>query len=319
MPLPLMEASSLRAVFAAAVLASSAGAAPAAEPPTPGGESPGEAGVLMETDRRFDENRIPWRDDAVRAPQVWPRRRRSAATCWRSRPRVGGRTPRWSAPRCQRFRDTHAAPLPGRPHLRGFEVTAESFVDQLRGRCPLEPGDSFEAFSGRWYGLWDGDPVDHHWHPVERAPVPAAPAARPPEDGGPPELVGLQYAWIGDGFGWNYLVRPEGAAGAVVLGHVSHLNPYVTGEEGAVKSSFPLVGYLDAPGRLIWVTSFGVYFEEILAAADPADVRYAITGFRYEIAGGDLAFVGDGYQAIYGRSPDDRPVYRTFPITRDAD
>jgi len=203
------------------------------------------------------------------------------------------------------FRRRYATPLPERPTLDRFTVTADAFDSQLRAGTTLDADAAFAGFSGRWYGKWDELLVDHHWHDVQR---PAAIVQ--PKLPGLPHIAALQYAWIGDGFGWNYLVRPPETDGDVVLGFVYHLKPH---EPETIRSDFPLVGYLDGPGRLIWITPSNVYFEESFTVS--GEQRYGITGFSYRIEGPRLIGEERGFQAVYTRNPHQRPEWKTFSVT----
>ncbi len=203
------------------------------------------------------------------------------------------------------FRVKWTTPLPNRPTLAKFTVTPQAFERQLRAESELDASEAFASFAGRWYGEWDKLLVDHHWHPIqEESAIPS------PQGIQRPRITGLQYAWIGDGFGWNYLVRPTDATGVVVLGFVYHLKPH---EPQTVRSDFPLVGYFDGPRRLIWITPTTIYFEEAFAVAD--EQRYAITGFAYRIEGQQLKSESDGFQAVYTRNADHRPEWKTFPMS----
>ncbi|MBI3837339.1 MAG: hypothetical protein HY288_05325 [Planctomycetia bacterium] len=211
----------------------------------------------------------------------------------------------------QRFRTEYRIPLSRRPTLERFAVTRDAFVMQLRGGQTLDPDISFADFSGRWYGKWDQMQVDHHWHAVVRRT--ALDAAGRPDDPGTslPLLVGLQYAWIGDGFGWNYLVRPAAAPGSVILGYVYHLTPHKPSD---IRLEFPLVGYFDGPARLIWITPSLIFFEEVVAGTSRQEQRYAITGFNYVIENETVVNVGEGFQAVYTRHRELRPDWLKFPL-----
>lgn len=223
----------------------------------------------------------------------------------------------------QAFAEQYPAPLEGRPAIGHFGITAERFGAQLRGADVIGPEEAFAPFAGRWYGVWDKKRVDHNWHGVDLAGPGSTSAG----------LVATQKAWVGDGWGWNYLIRPESSAkpgasagyvalstieqphsGAVVLGYVEMLNHQdPAGDPSDIRDTFPLVGYADAPGRLIWVTPAFVFFEEVFGTGD--EQRYAITGFQYEWREDRCAaVVGDGFQAMYTRMPDNRPPFLRFPI-----
>ena len=228
----------------------------------------------------------------------------------------------------ERFAEQYAAPISdrpssgrassNRPSLSAFAVTADAFSDQLRRGDAIDPEAAFAPFAGSWFGVWDGKRVDHQWSGVGLAPPSGSDAG----------LIATQKAWIGDGWGWNYLYRspstdrsvslappraPRAAAlEEVVLGYVEmlhHQDPH--GDPTAIASVFPLVAYYDGPGRLIWVTPSSVYFEEVFGPRDGE--RYAITGCDYRLSPrGEAAIVGGGFQAVYTRDPAVRPPWLRF-------
>jgi hypothetical protein len=202
------------------------------------------------------------------------------------------------------FRRDAVPPL-GRPNLSRFTVTADMFLRQLDAQERLSARAVFGPFAGRWYGEWNTQLVDHHWSDVFSPAI----IGRPAREHGLAARVEAQYAWIGDGFGWNLLVRPEGARGEVILGYVYHLEPF---QPRVVRSEFPLVGCFDGPQRLIWVTPTAIFFEEILGEPASATGSYAITGFNYTFEEGEVVPQGAAFQAVYTRSPDNRPDWLQF-------
>ena len=201
--------------------------------------------------------------------------------------------------------------LEKRPDLSGFTVTSKEFVAQLKGQQQLNAATMFRDFSGRWFGVWDKQTVNHHWHePVFGNGLEETLKNKLPE------LTGYQYAWIGDGFGWNYLVEPEQAAGQVVLGFVHHLKPFHPTE---IRSDFPLVGFKDVGQRLIWVTAGQVFFEEVITDSamgltKDGEPLYSITGFNYSWKEGAIIASPLGFQAVYSNSSDNRPEFLHFKL-----
>ncbi|MEM8864566.1 MAG: hypothetical protein AAGF31_03365 [Planctomycetota bacterium] len=206
------------------------------------------------------------------------------------------------------------AATPGdRPGLRRFNVTQDAFRQQLGGKQCVTAEDAFVPFAGLWYGIWDQKLVDHDWSPVFTATELAKPAGELSLGEG----IEAQYAWIGDGFGWNLLVDPNqqaasdpSAPGRVVLGYV-----YMVALDGSptIRREFPLVGFADGPGRIIWVTPSTFFFEEVLDAEGGRDQRYAITGSGYQMQGSIAVPVGEPFQAVYTRDEGDRPAWVRFP------
>jgi len=258
----------------------------------------------------FDEDRIAWQEaqdlklEGLRLAEQFRESLLMTDGAGRTRASLLGST-------LERFRTEYRVPLARRPTLERFTVTGDAFVAQLRGQNQLDPDKSFADFSGRWYGKWDQMQVNHHWHAVVRATTPdnvvSSDSARQPL----PSLIGLQYAWIGDGFGWNYLVRPTGAPGSVILGYVYHLSPHKPSD---IRLKFPLVGYFDGSARLIWLTPSLIFFEEVVAGTARQEQRYAITGFNYAIENDAVVNVGEGFQAVYTRNRELRPDWIKFPL-----
>ena len=204
--------------------------------------------------------------------------------------------------------------LDGRPNLSGFKITSKDFVAQVMGQQTLDASIAFSDFNGRWYGIWDGQPVDHNWHTTRPGNSLTKDLATKF-----PNLKAYQYAWIGDGFGWNYLAKPEQSAGQVVLGFVHHLQPF---QPKQIRSDFPLVGFKDEGNRLIWVTPSHIFFEEVFTdstknISKDGTPLYAITGFDYSWKDGEIIPAAEGFQAIYSRNPDQRPKFLKFEVAID--
>ncbi len=206
----------------------------------------------------------------------------------------------------ERFPGICAAALRGRSNLDGFHVPADAFLLQVRGRSSLDGEHALSRFTGRWYGLWDQMRVDHHWWPVEHHDPPVAVGRDLPR------IVASQYAWIGDGFGWNYIVQPRrDPACHVVLGMVYHLD---ASDAKKIRLRRPHVGYLAGPGKLIWVTANEIFFEQTTSPKDGVARIYTITGFKYEIREAQLRSRGNAFQAVYTRQQDRRPPWFRFPL-----
>jgi hypothetical protein len=61
---------------------------------------------------------------------------------------------------------------------------------------------------------------------------------------------------------------------------------------------------------LIWINPSHVFFEYVTS-----DEKYVVVGFAYTIRNGTLSFEGNrGLQAIYTRSPDNRPAFHAFDL-----
>lgn len=195
-----------------------------------------------------------------------------------------------------------------------FDVTAERLTRQIRGDDAIAP-EAFDAFTGRWFGRWDESDVNHDWLPSTNYSPPRAIAA------GHPPIRSLQYAWISNGFGWNYLSSRDGDPNRnYVLGMVyyfSHPNYRDIIEEK------PHVGFADGPTRLVWITEFELYLEEAFpeSISGQSDC-YVITGLRHNLFNShpDVSSARvspHAVQAIYTRDPSDRPSFQKILWKKD--
>lgn len=221
---------------------------------------------------------------------------------------------------CQALSEFQAASrtsLENRVPITAFAMTPERLEQQLRGQDKLDAA-AFQAFDGRWFGRWGDSEVNHDWRPTRTF----APPRQYPDV--PTPLLGLQYAWISNGFGWNYLVklpvdqtvdqgadaRPSTTApGAVILGMVYYFHPpdFVT-----IQGEKPHVGFLDSPTRLVWLTDREIFLEEAFPASDPRDSTYVITALYHDLLGTPPSIQPRGTQAIYTRRPNQRPEFFNF-------
>ncbi|HUF62549.1 MAG TPA: hypothetical protein VMN36_10790 [Verrucomicrobiales bacterium] len=185
-----------------------------------------------------------------------------------------------------------------------FRLSDEDFLGLLAG-TPDPPVAAFSAFSGKWFGLWEGHPVDHDWSETALFEPPLAlshPALA---------LHALQYAWIGDGFGWNVLVsRPDQPARRFILGAVYHIRDH---DRTKIYLRRPHAGIAPDARTLIWITRKEVFFEEVPEVAADQE-RYFIHGFFYDPAGPALRFPRGGFSAAYGRDPDNRLPWLPLPF-----
>lgn len=206
-----------------------------------------------------------------------------------------------------RFPQRAEVGLKERPALNDFKLTEAEILQQIEGSSASKGPDAFSAFQGRWYGVWDRWKVDHDWAEVTNF--------KPPKRLSDANALGLravQYAWIGDGFGWNVVAVPVGnKTGDVILGSVYHL---ADADPKRVRSRRPHVGLAAGDGRLIWLTEQEVFFEQTFPGKTPRDDRYAITGFRYRIDGGKLTADKKAFQAVYTRDEKTRPPWHSFEV-----
>ena len=173
-----------------------------------------------ESPRAFDETAVAWQSDqklfaeGLHRAKAFRSELLAANGAGRSRAKL-------IAEALVLFQERSAELLDGRPDLTNFQITTDELLAQLRARTRLDGREAFGPFDGRWYGMWQKLAVDHHWHPV---------VTRGAWIGGGDEsakVESYQYAWVGDGFGWNYVCAPAGAQrGSVILGMVYHLVPH---------------------------------------------------------------------------------------------
>lgn len=202
-----------------------------------------------------------------------------------------------------RFQNRFQEQFPEWAQLSGFDLSYETMRTRAAGEAPVAAADVFHEFNGRWFGLWDIHPVDHNWlRPTEYSPPQAI-------GQGQPRVLAAQFAWIGDGFGWNYLVAlDDKAEHRVILGMVYHLDPKAP---DGISRRRPHVGLSMGPTRLVWITKEEVFFEEVLSKTGDQGQRYAITGFYHHLLEPPFS-VDRGFQAVYTRSPNDRPKWHSF-------
>lgn len=200
-----------------------------------------------------------------------------------------------------------------RPDLSAFNLdepmVLRAFSDNSR---EIGKVTGFESFEGKWFGLWDIWPVDHDWSAVWKQEPPVS-MEYPGMD---IDVHHLQYAWIGDGFGWNVLSTPgDSGMGQVILGTVYHVRDM---DPQQVYNHRPHVGIKPGPDQLIWITRNEVFFEEMIPGDSPLpdDDTYVITGFFHHILDGRADFrETTGFQAVYSRSPDQRKAFHKFDLT----
>ncbi len=204
--------------------------------------------------------------------------------------------------------------------LLRFQLTSDEMVAAIVGYRSLEkPAELYGAFAGKWYGLWEQLEVNHHWGKYVELPKPKLFSGEGVSD---VQLLGYQYAWVGDGYGINHVVSTTLSKETFLLGYVIHLADQDLEKETARR---PHVGVIDGPKRLIWITKGEVFFEELIQGTDNQPDRYVITGFRYrlhsdanqnpETAEQEVTLFGnEAFQAVYSRSPAQRLPWQGFKI-----
>ena len=198
--------------------------------------------------------------------------------------------------------------------VKGFRLKRKRLLQAIEGdNRDLKPEHAFTAFEGKWYGIWDKMKVDHHWFPQMNRKTPVK------IDGFYPFWIhAVQFAWIGDGFGWNVVAsEKEDSDEYYMLGSVYHVRDQ---DPKQVYLHRPHIGIFVEADRLIWITSREVFLEERIPAKDDLAERYTITGFYYQMRGREqLSVRGNSFQAVYSRSPDaERAPWRQFWINLTA-
>lgn len=207
---------------------------------------------------------------------------------------------------CLQFQDKVASGSDDLVSLRRFKISEKQFVRALEGDTRGKRWvRTFDSFSGKWFGKWDNLYVDHHWFPS----VAFSPRMRIDAFHDVHIEFG-QFAWVGDGFGWN-IVASEGQASKklFVLGSVYHV---VDGDPLQVRQHRPHVGVVSSEDRIIWITRGEIFFEERFREDAQQPERYTITGFRYVFDGVTIRSRENAFQAIYTRRSEVRPDWKQF-------
>lgn len=207
------------------------------------------------------------------------------------------------------FKSASSQLLRDRPSIESFDLSAERLRRQLTGRETISP-NSFDAFDGRWFGLWGESEVNHDWRPTQQF----SPAKS--FGGVPLRLQAIQYAWISNGFGWNYLASlgpadPESQKPnrLCVLGMVY----YFQGDDfRQVAGEKAHVGFVEGPGRLVWITENEVFLEEAFPGVTAAEDTYVITAMYHDLLADPPTVSRRATQAVYTRDPERRPPFHEF-------
>lgn len=199
-----------------------------------------------------------------------------------------------------------------------FDMTSERLRAQLNGREKID-AQAFAAFDGRWFGRWADLEVNHDWQPTQMFPSPKSYA------GTNLMLHGLQYAWISNGFGWNYLVTqlPSPVSSQIRFSQTAdsaEQSPFILGmvyyfegeDFSTIRGQKAHVGFADSSTRLVWITEKEIFLEEVFPTFDPAQTVYAITAMRHDLLADHPTVSSRGTQAIYTRDPSKRPEFLEF-------
>lgn len=201
-----------------------------------------------------------------------------------------------------------------------FDVSPQRLRAQLAGSVELTD-PVFEAFEGQWYGKWDELTVNHDW----KTPQIYRPSRVIADD--TPPVKAVQFAWVGNGFGWNILCevlgsptrtsdadvapavgRSRGRPGNFILGMVYYV---AADDPGKVVGETPLVGFADGPNQLVWITESDIFLEATYVDARYGEC-YGIAGFKHQLLSESPETSTTGVQAIYTHAPQTRPAFKKF-------
>ena len=203
--------------------------------------------------------------------------------------------------------DGLAPPL--RQDVQAFDVSGDRLLVQIRGDTSIAT-KVFDAFDGRWFGRWDQSNVNHDWR--------SSLCFSPPKVivKGESPIQSLQYAWISNGFGWNYLSARDGDTEQnYVLGMVYY---FAHPNYRDITEEKPHVGFADGPTRLIWITEFELYLEEAFPESLTGEPdHYVITGLRHDLLGKSPSVSPKAVQATYTRDPNTRPSFQQIIWKQD--
>jgi len=129
---------------------------------------------------------------------------------------------------------------------------AKTYTDskQANGKWSYSSFDIFNNFSGKWYGSWKQKEVNHNWLP---------PKLLVPEKFNvltKTALKAYQSAFVGDGFGWNYLISIDNQLH--IIGYVCHFD-----QIGDISMKRFHLGIPQPNEAIIWITKDHSYFEYV--------------------------------------------------------
>jgi len=146
----------------------------------------------------------------------------------------------------------------------------------------LKSSEVLNTFSGEWYGKWKSMDVKHLWLPFKKTNL---------KIGKEFKIIGFQTCFIGDGFGWNYLIQK--GEKIIILGYVYHFD-----EKGKLISENPHYAFVNNENQLTWVSDNHIYHEFVCEDAKCTNSKhYVITAISYTSTNG-IKF-GIPFQAIY--------------------
>ncbi|MEW6237205.1 MAG: hypothetical protein AB1656_17620 [Candidatus Omnitrophota bacterium] len=206
------------------------------------------------------------------------------------------------------FVDAAKNPLEGRPGLEEFRMERERLVEKLSGfHTSGLDGQVFRSFAGKWHGERDGANAD-----CERDAVETFHPTYFIHGEHPLSLIALQSFRMWDRFGWNAVISPKDEKNCrVILGMVYQVEVW---NESKIWHRQPKIGAKVDERRLIWITPEAIWLEQAIPGERMEDDRNVVTGFHYKLAEGKLANEGEGFQAVYTRSPENRPPWFRFEL-----
>ncbi|MBI1390205.1 MAG: hypothetical protein GC154_17330 [bacterium] len=190
--------------------------------------------------------------------------------------------------------------------LKPFLFDKEEYERRIHEGVDLNAAlDAFNSFTGRWYGMWKEIPVDHEW---TRA-VEYDPPWEITQNENTLFIHGLQYAWIGDGFGWNIVVSFDNPDNPThILGTVYHVKDHNPAFVYLHRAHIGLV----MDGGLVWITRKEVFFEE--ATVYNQMPVYTISGFQYLRSADRIEDVTQIFQTYYTSNRQARGAWSIMQI-----
>ena len=174
----------------------------------------------------------------------------------------------------------------------------------------------YGPFAGKWFGRWTDFEVDHHWSKVVSC-EPTIPFTPNVASKSRHFIQAYQYAWIGDGYGINYLTREERKTESTeeiryhLLGYVEHIK---NGNFDQITARRPHVAIqLKHPGSICWITEREVFFEQASNVVGGKADRYSIRGFYYSTDESSMNS-SSGFYTRYSRRPSNRFSFRKFAL-----
>ncbi len=161
---------------------------------------------------------------------------------------------------------------------------------------------TLKKFSGKWFGKWRNDEVNHLW----LRPVKTNKTFRIGTEEA--YLRAYQSAFIGDGIGLNYLIEWDGEF--YLLGMTYHY------QEGEIIMKRPHIGLSQSENTIVWLTKDHIYFEYLCNCNKIGlPEHYVIDGVYFHKDHEEVKSA-EGFRAIYFREKRFRSSFKSFQIDK---